>query len=596
MADKKECLFEFLGTAFDELADADVPVFKQVKGVFNVGKAGKKLLNTVHGEQFYKHQKMLQEELEALAKDGHTDENDLRELNIQFAELLKTSTDPIHLCKSKKELETELRNRTGVQPESELPGRFVEIIYKNLTQLFSSEMWSDAIYDRVVEEGEKTRESVDKAEGIVIEKIEYSGSFQEYLDGTHLPKSFSEVEKKGSRFHYLNDRIRFHGRETEKRQVDQFLSCKKPIAMWAFTGQGGVGKSKFARFICESHQSEYTTVWLTEEEFEKLRYVKGDYISRKPVLFVCDYADEKLKQLRFLIEKMQYSNVKSRFILLVREKTTYENLKTDHFLSRFHYNPTETDGSVMSPLDLSEIPLDHTAYKEILEDYREAYYRETELSNEDYEMIIQKAEQIVLNNSSQQRANRCLFVLLIADAYLEDSSNWNIDADALLAEYFERNINHLKQKGYKENTIHSGLRLLAFATMSNGVSLNENDQALPDCVKKDIETIFNDFNDSQEAITSFLNQISDGMFDEGDNRLYPYEPDIIGEYLVLWQFFYCLSKRLKGAWIQYMREQIQGEDTDDTTSPVETFISRCSADWNKLGGELNRIVTEISGE
>lgn len=559
MADAKECLVEFLGTAFDELADADVPVFKQIKGAFNVGKAGIKWWKAVHDDQYFEHQEVLQKELKILANDMHTDEEDLFKLNMQFAEMIMSSPDPIKLCSSKDELETELRKRTGIQPRSELPRKFAEIINGNLTKLFTSDMWLEAIYNRVVEEGEKTRDCV-----------EHRGTFQEYLEHVVLPANRPGFE---SRFLYLNDDCSFYGRETERENIKRFLQSNARVSVWAICGQGGVGKSKLARYICQNY-SEYKFVWLDEDEFSKIAGIQSGYSTDSSVVFICDYADEKESELRILINNINDSEIqKARFLLLSRDENWFPRFIRNNSLQGIGFKQS----GKYEALNLSQFELGKEALSQILNEFQKKHYpAHSELSAEDIDNILERVKSVVPTNSQNVRANRCLFVLLVADCFLQDPEAAANSADELLRYFFERSKKHLTQcdEDYSTTMIESGVRVWALATALRGLQLNDN--TLPDFIKKDITEIQNALGRNQQALKTFWNKITDNSF--SNDTIHPYEPDLIGEYLFLWQLFDNLMGADSKEWCKYFIKRVESGD-----SSVEVFINRCAADWPEYG-------------
>ncbi|MBR1432171.1 hypothetical protein [Ruminococcus sp.] len=88
MDDIKDKLTDFISTSFDELADNDVPVFKQIKSVFNVASAGKGVIDASHDTRFEKFLAVIKNDLKRLARYPRTDTNHLELLVIKLKELM----------------------------------------------------------------------------------------------------------------------------------------------------------------------------------------------------------------------------------------------------------------------------------------------------------------------------------------------------------------------------------------------------------------------------------------------------------------------------------------------------------------------------
>lgn len=73
MDDIKDKKLEFISTSFDELADNDVPVFKQIKSVFNVVSAGKGVIDASHDTRFERFKEIIKNDLKKLARSPRTD-------------------------------------------------------------------------------------------------------------------------------------------------------------------------------------------------------------------------------------------------------------------------------------------------------------------------------------------------------------------------------------------------------------------------------------------------------------------------------------------------------------------------------------------
>lgn len=588
MDDIKDKLTDFISTSFDELADNDVPVFKQIKSVFNVVSAGKGVIDASHDTRFEEFLAVIKNDLKRLARYPRTDTNHLRLLMIKLKELMiSCGYDQLELFIDENALEKKLRETEGIPSESVLPKEVAHIIRDNIARIVSPEDWHKKTFEKLDDLSSVTKENIERFD----KKLEWldkrlyqlqqemldEGTFQEYLENKLLPQHFIHRQ---NRFHYLNKNIRFHGRIMEITQIERFLFCEQEVAVWAICGQGGVGKSKFVRNICERNQYFFNVVWLEKDDFTKINGITKGYKCDKPVLFVCDYADEKEKDVIELIKKMRDAQVKSRFLLLVRQKEMYEKCERYAVIKEHHYY--YLDGDKITPLDLSrkeyDIKLD--TYKEIIEDFRAAYYSDKTLKEEDYQNILDLANKISPNNSQNQSASRCLFILLITDAILSGADKTKMDYNELLQSYFKRNQSHVEGE-----CIDNGMHLLALATALNGLDIS--DSGLPEFINEDINAI-NSVYTNKEKRADFLNKLSDGYFDKETNILYPIEPDIIGEFVFLWQFFDCIFDEKQEKWLDYLSERFDDENDDYFTN----FLIRCQANWKDKGEKLSSMINQ----
>lgn len=571
MDDLKYNILDFIDTSIDELADADVSGFKQLKAIFKVSRAGKQLIDSSHDTAFENFKDILKHELKELAKSPRTDSEHFKRLLEQFKVLLKDYDQLLYLYKSTEHLEAKLREGTNIPLESELPKKFALLIRNNIEKLIPLEKWDREIFEKLEDMSAESQEQIRTFEESITNQIAYSGSFQEYLDNTELPISRSNYE---NRLLYLNDTIPLCGREKEISNLHSFLFSKERVAVWAICGQGGVGKSKLARHICQKYDHDFKFVWLKDVDFSKIAEITSGYLYDKPLVFVCDYADERERNIVTLIESIFDSKIKNaRFLLLSRDEKWYLRFaKNNSVITEIGFKQT----SKHEPLNLSIYNLSNEAYSQILTKYQKAFYpNHQSLSDGDINFILTRAKKATPTNSVSMRANRCLFVLLVADSFLQGHLTEESDSDQLLIHFFERSMEHL---AYSDSIKVPGFRLLALATALRGIDIY--DDTLPDFIKQDINTINSELNNCAKSIEDFWNKLSENFFEK--NILHPYEPDLIGEYLFLWQFFDYLMEPDRRKWCEYLIEKVQ---TEENENPVEIFINRCIADWPEYGVE-----------
>ncbi len=572
----KENILEFIDTSFDELANADVPFFKQTKAIFNVISAGGKIIESSHNSIFEKYKTILKSELKILANSPHTDLNHLNILLNRLKGILSDCDQPLHLFINVEQLEKKLREGTNIPHESRLPQELALIIRNNIEKLVSTEEWCRGIFEQIDDISAESQARIRNFEqqlGNITTQISYKGSFQEYLDNAVLPVSRSRYE---NRLLYSNDTLPLCGRDIEIQNLHNFLFSDMPVAVWAICGQGGVGKSKLARHICQKYDQDFKFVWLKDADFHKIAQITSGYMYYKPVVFVCDYADERERNIVDLIDSIYNSNeIEARFILLSRDENWYPRFVQENDVIR------EVGFKISDkyePLNLSQSDLGNETFGQIIRKFQEAFYQShSPLSDDNINFILNKVKIVAPTNSQNTRANRCLFVLLIADFFLQNPGTAVDNLNQLLLNFFERSKKHLK---YSDEITVPGFRLLALSTALRGIRID--DETLPDFIKTDIAAINKGFSRCRQNIENFWRNISDNSFEE--NTIHPYEPDLIGEYLFLWQFFDKLIEEDRRKWCEYLIKKVQAEEDEN---PVEIFINRCTADWREYGENKN---------
>ena len=159
--DRMENIANFVDVSFDELANADIKIFKGIKAIFRVVRSGKNVIDGENNTDYNKFKENLKRELKKLASSPKTDENHLREILKNMKLFFDDEESLINYYKNKEELVRKIRDNTNIPRESELPSDFADIIINNIKNLVTVEDWSNAIYDRLTE---LSKESLDKLE------------------------------------------------------------------------------------------------------------------------------------------------------------------------------------------------------------------------------------------------------------------------------------------------------------------------------------------------------------------------------------------------------------------------------------------------
>ena len=389
----------------------------------------------------------------------------------------------------------------------------------------------------------------------------YRGSLAEFIEKSTLPPTFTE----GSRFHYRNETVKFHGRENELETVRAFLEPGKKndgaysnVHIWCISGAGGVGKSKFARHIAETYYDRYGVVWLNKENIDKLIKAETDYFPyEKPLLIICDYANMLEDKLVSLVKKMADSGLRAYFLLIERCGQWFKEgfIKKDIAIGLCAYSD--------EPLELSG-KLSDKDYKDILEDFsKHKIYHGKSI---DKALVIRKTKEL-------DKSNRCLFLLLTADAYFMNDVPEKWSATELLENYIKRSKNQFKNNHSDSDELcGSAFRMLALATALGGLNIRDK---FPSKIKNDKDRIFPD----RTTFRLIARQVSETNI---SGTIMPaLEPDIIGEYLFISEFL-NLNDSFQKEWLELLRK----------SKHFETVLFRCVRDWRNETKELIEVMAE----
>ena len=323
-------------------------------------------------------------------------------------------------------------------------------------------------------------------------------------------------------------------------------------------------------------------VWLDNMTLNQWKHIRNfevdDSIPNRTVLFVCDYASEKLPELDGLIGQLRQMDGKFRILLLERAQN-WQNTLRQSSQYRQAGDCLHRDES----LHLSDFQLDEEACRRIIADFAAAYYNRT-LTDAEADAIIERTQNLTVNGTKRQKEIRCLFMLLMTDAYCNSDSgamnHW--DADALVKEYIKRT-KIMALKKYSGDIVHHAYRLLALATAAGGLDLEDANH--PQLISEQIETLNNLLNWDRSELEQLLSMITDSA--SGGSVIKPLYPDIVGEYLFCSEYLNYNHPKAIAAWHEHLSER-------EYTS---TFLARTTADWIELGlkviGKLEHSAPEL---
>jgi len=395
-------------------------------------------------------------------------------------------------------------------------------------------------------------------------------TFTGFVRNAHLPVT---LNAENNRFSYYSPKIGFHGRKTELTQLHAFLRDARPVVVWTITGQGGCGKSRLALQFAKECRSEMGVVWLDNTTLNQWKHIRNfevdDSIPNRMVLFVCDYASEKLPELDGLIGQLRQMDGKFRILLLERAQNWQNTLRQSS-----QYRQAGDCLYQDESLHLSDFQLDEDACRRIIADFAAAYYGKA-LTDAEANAIIERTQNLTVNGTKRQKEIRCLFMLLMTDAYCNSDSgamnHW--DAKALVKEYIDRTKRMVsEQYPDSKGIVPHAYRLLALATAAGGLDLEDANH--PQLISEQIETLNNLLNWDRSELERLLSMITDSASD--GSVIKPLYPDIVGEYLFCSEYLNYNHPKAIAAWHEHLSEC---EYTD-------AFLARTTADWIESGLEV----------
>ncbi len=409
------------------------------------------------------------------------------------------------------------------------------------------------------------QEYIGKSENRIMDAVRYCNSFAEYIDGMKPPSDNNNA------FHYRNELLKFRGRESELKMLNEFLEAEEALLWLAVTGDGGAGKSKLLyHFVKETDISlQWKSVWVHSENCEQFsRFPEWRYPYN--LLFVIDYAGIAAADMGRWLERLERSNYrpnKMRFVFIEREGIE-ENLRTPLWfqnlvgsgeqarcVERLSYK--KHNGTPFLELP----PLERNQLEKVIENYAEL--NKKSLSDRQKAWILKKAEEI----DNKRDSARVLIVLFTADAVLQGKEYKDWDIQYLISEIVDRYSRHWKEVLCCNNkTIFFALtEMLMFATAAGEWKIGD---VLPEPFKSSSQTLCSMDADALEQMICEVNEEK-----KYEGKLKPLEPDLIGEYFVL---NYWSKKRNDDDYLKRMFQVLW-----DSPWKFATFIDRCIQNYEK---------------
>ena len=395
-----------------------------------------------------------------------------------------------------------------------------------------------------------------------------NSEYAKFINETKLP---SELDKIENIFSFRSNKIEFQGRKNELEKLNEWL-IQGNVSVWAITGQGGSGKSRLAlQFATQveddiEKESIGKAVWIDNEMLDKL-LTFNDFSYPKPVLFICDYAANYEEKLSAVVDKISRTQANAKFLLIERSNSWYSG-----FLQK---NGVVNEFAEEEPIFLDDLDFTSEEYSAIMQDFSDALYVKgaKKIANEAQNQIVQKAKEL----SGNEHSARCLFLLLVTEAYLRDSDISRLSAQDLLHNYFDHSRKILSRQ-YEDDILKAGYRVLAYATACGGISFSD---------VKNHPAIQNEWNNIKEQLKNrsdfnqFFQRISE--IDEKDT-VPAMKPDLIGEFLFLHEWNELIDEQ--NDWLFNLLKQDYSR----------SFFAMCISDWKEESRTLIDLLSDQNAD
>ena len=353
-----------------------------------------------------------------------------------------------------------------------------------------------------------------------------------------------------SRFVYSSRYIPLLARDGEKAQLWAFLHAptQSNMAWMQVNGQGGVGKSRLALELCLAWQADWIAGFLNQDA-DQPDWARWQ--PQLPTLLVVDYATSDPVRLGRLLRGLCFRGTERRLRRPVR-LLLLDRLERSEQLS-------EAIGPVTSPstLSISACRQADLELKTIATPWLiiESFMNRANHALPDRTQVLEKLVKIDL-------AQRPLFAMLLADALTQNVPLATLTRESLMTHVLERERDRFWRPAAQAAsvTLPKAERLLAFATMVNGLSLT---QVLAPLEGWDTDTYAPVFR-SMAGYSSQSDQIA------------PLEPDLLGECFVLQQFAQMSEQKVADllalAWNQWPQQSFKFFDRFVQDFPTDRLI------------------------
>ena len=363
--------------------------------------------------------------------------------------------------------------------------------------------------------------------------VEYDDSFAQMVDNL----ATEEQSDNASVFHYLNPKIGYYGRKEELDFLEAFLASPKPVQLLAAVGSGGTGKSKLLyHFSIENkHRLDWKIVWPRDAsklpDFNSWQYHKN-------VMLIFDYSERFVDDLGRWIDKVAGSDpavLPDKLRIVILERSGLSTDKNDDIIYPYWYTKLQGTGSRARAvkdfthenengfLELS--PMSDAELFSMIDDIAKA--RGKAIDDAEKSKILDYTRRIEKIKNTKENG-RPLITLLVADAALRELTYDKWDITTLIKKVIDKYQAYWKEALCDDNDddFKALKHMLMFATATGGWNIECEDP--PEAFMEYADHI-------RDKESNYIKQLFCGATDKTiyDERLSPFEPDILGEAFVL---------------------------------------------------------------
>ena len=380
---------------------------------------------------------------------------------------------------------------------------------------------------RVVDEVRTITSNLIKEYSIQIDNyLRYYGSFAENIDSILIHYDTN------NQYHYLNKNIVFKGRETDLEYLDRFLAAPDSLLFAVITGQGGIGKSKLLHYyqFRETGNLEWKIVFPTKQQIKLFANSYAEWYYPKNLLVIIDYAGESPEVIGEWIDLLNNSRKrphKIRLVMLERQGVVKGDNETNIY-PNWYMKIKQAAGHNFDNLLFEKQfhylePLKQDEFHSLMDNV--AQNQGKNVSLRDKKSIIIHARNM---GKETDRFLTPLMIILLTDAFLNGEVLGNINTQNLMQYIIKKHRQYwLNTTCNGDENIFNSLELhLVYATATGGWDLNP----LPHPFTETSTNFLNKYNYTDLGLV--LSSLMENTCHQ--SVLMPIEPDIIGEYYVLW--------------------------------------------------------------
>ncbi|MDD3119668.1 MAG: hypothetical protein PHQ27_10850 [Victivallales bacterium] len=174
--------------------------------------------------------------------------------------------------------------------------------------------------DRLLKEIYEQREQLRKYFAHLDDRLDlFDAKLNQILDIMAHGPHFMPLEKTQNRYLYTTARVALFGRETEQKELQNFLADARPVAWLILSGPGGMGKSRLAYELCQQAQTQGWIAGRVDQTKNTENW--DDWQPQKNTLLFLDYAEARMNILGPTLQRLcdRCNGPKIRLLLVVRQ-------------------------------------------------------------------------------------------------------------------------------------------------------------------------------------------------------------------------------------------------------------------------------------